>query len=153
MIQYFKILRRVRAGKPLPLQQIDIGDDGRQRRFQIVGHIGDQVGLQSLVFQFILDRDVGRFRDFIDPPRQLIQLAAAGHVYFIGEVSAFYFLDALLDILVFLYPPGSENNDQKSRDGGQDHSCREDTDRQRHQNDLFHNASAEIKGLHTIPEG
>ena len=54
LLQNREIFRLLFRGNTGLLQQIDIGDDGRQRRFQVVGDIGDQFGFHPLASDFFL---------------------------------------------------------------------------------------------------
>ena len=55
-IQHVHIFPRRRGGHILLLQQIHIVDDGRQRRLDVVGYVGDQLGFQVLGLHLLLHR-------------------------------------------------------------------------------------------------
>ena len=53
-VQHRQILPRRVGGHLLLFQQVHIADDGCQRRLDIVGHVGDQLGFQPLGLHFLL---------------------------------------------------------------------------------------------------
>ena len=55
-VQHGDVFPRRRGRHILLLQQIHIVDDGRQRRFDVVGYIGDQLGFQVLGLHLLLHR-------------------------------------------------------------------------------------------------
>ena len=54
-IQHSDVLPRRRGRHILLLQQIHIVDDGRQRRFDVVGHVGDELCLHALGACLLVD--------------------------------------------------------------------------------------------------
>ena len=57
-VQHLDIFHRLGVGLLCGFQQIDIVDNRRQGRFQVVRHIGNQLSLEALAFHLLLHRAV-----------------------------------------------------------------------------------------------
>ncbi len=103
-VQHIQIFRSAFAAQPFCFKQIDIGDHGCQGRFEIMRHVGYQLSLHPLIFDFVLHGQSGCFGNLVDVSCDFIQLAipALVHRYLIVKISAFDFIDASADLIVFL---------------------------------------------------
>ena len=65
-IQNLKIFQCFRIFEVQPFQQINVIDDGSQRRFQIMGDIGDQFGFHTLIFEAFFHGSVQPVTNAVD---------------------------------------------------------------------------------------
>ena len=107
----------MRAVQSLLLHQINIGNHRRQRCFQIVRNIGDQLRFHALIFKLVLHRQIRRLRDLIDICRQSAQLADVPPAVCLnrnpmGEIAAFHLADAAADREVLSDQPRHAEHDR-----------------------------------------
>src|SRR5699024_529120 len=118
-IQDINVSFDLRVLDPLPFQEIHIIDDRRQRRFDIVRHIGDQVGFQTFALHLFLNRRLQAFSHTVDCLRHFQVIAAqCRQINLILQISASDPAQSLLDGLTsrrFAHQIECSDNVQQNR--------------------------------------
>ena len=74
-VQYLQVFLRLRIVNIFLFEQIDIIDDGGERRFDVVGNIGDQLGFHALAAQTLVYGTLHALLHFIQVLAAPLQIA------------------------------------------------------------------------------
>ena len=118
------VVRRCALQGLLP-QQLRVGEDGGQGRFQVVGHIGDQLHLHPLTAGPLLQRAVQPRLDVVQGLRRLAQGRVSGQIQRRGQVpgaDGLHLVGQEADVVCQgAVPPAPQNMEQsKQRQFGND---------------------------------